>query len=232
MTLKDKLKDRIISHKNYYDSSGRLKSTAFYCKCPTPNCKNTVSIDKARDIDRLCRSCTAKVEKSKRRHVYRFHTSNLDECKHNPKYPHLFVREEISQYGCVRHIYSCPICNKENKSGRCNSCARRKRPYERTYNKLIRAAKKRRISCNISYEDFVKVCEETSCHYCGKDLNRSKYRSEDGTDAILLDRKDSNKGYTVDNVVSCCWPCNDMKGKYLSYEEMQLIMELRRSHPV
>lgn len=39
------------------------------------------------------------------------------------------------------------------------------------------------------------------CFYCGSKI-----------ETIGLDRIDSRFGYTIDNIVSCCWPCNRMKG--------------------
>ena len=38
------------------------------------------------------------------------------------------------------------------------------------------------------------------CHYCGS------------TEWIGIDRKDSDIGYSIENSVSCCWPCNKFKG--------------------
>ena len=34
-----------------------------------------------------------------------------------------------------------------------------------------------------------------------------------------MDRKDNNKGYEKDNVVPCCWRCNNGRGNLFSYEE-------------
>jgi len=52
------------------------------------------------------------------------------------------------------------------------------------------------------------------CHYCFDDLNPT------GTG---LDRKDNDKGYLIDNVVSCCCTCNRMRSDKFSYEEMLVL---------
>jgi len=38
------------------------------------------------------------------------------------------------------------------------------------------------------------------CYYCG-----------DNIETIGLDRLNNTKGYSLDNIVSCCTPCNMMK---------------------
>lgn len=38
-------------------------------------------------------------------------------------------------------------------------------------------------------------------------------------DASNLDRKDSVKPYTLDNVVVCCWRCNKVKNTTFTYTE-------------
>lgn len=61
------------------------------------------------------------------------------------------------------------------------------------------SAKQRGLYFDLSYEEFLQF-KGTVCSYCG-----------DSLDCIRLDRIDSNLGYRLDNVVSCCWTCNKMK---------------------
>ncbi len=67
------------------------------------------------------------------------------------------------------------------------------------------------------YTEFIKL----PCHYCGGAL--PKY----GTG---LDRKNNSIGYVKENVVPCCATRNDTKGAHLTYEEMLMLMEYRRTH--
>ena len=53
----------------------------------------------------------------------------------------------------------------------------------------------------ISREDFVELFYAEECYLCGRS---NEYNS--------VDRKESNIGYTKDNVATCCWICNNMKG--------------------
>lgn len=66
---------------------------------------------------------------------------------------------------------------------------------------------------DLTFEEYCAILAKSKlkCHYCGSKLNSTGYG---------LDRKDSNKGYTKDNVVTCCGMCNRTKNCYLSYEEM------------
>lgn len=56
------------------------------------------------------------------------------------------------------------------------------------------------------------------CHYCGAEPREAMYGRVriDKTRARVryngIDRFDSKRGYEPDNVVSCCWVCNRMKG--------------------
>ena len=50
---------------------------------------------------------------------------------------------------------------------------------------------------NLSFEDFKRLVA-LNCCYCGEKVTG-------------LDRIDSNKGYTLDNVAPCCKYCNIMK---------------------
>lgn len=48
--------------------------------------------------------------------------------------------------------------------------------------------------------DHFEALWQKPCHYCGGDIA-----------TIGLDRVDSSKGYTLDNVVTCCFDCNGLK---------------------
>ncbi|MCK5061739.1 hypothetical protein KAR28_04260 [Candidatus Parcubacteria bacterium] len=67
-------------------------------------------------------------------------------------------------------------------------------------------AKKRGIEFKITLDDFVKLWKKP-CFYCGCEI-----------DQIGIDRVDNQKGYTVENIQSCCGWCNVMKNKYTEKE--------------
>jgi hypothetical protein len=84
--------------------------------------------------------------------------------------------------------------------------------YGHSKNKAIRNG----IIWDISKDQFIELCK-LPCEYCG---------SKVVTTGSGLDRKDPNIGYTIDNVVPCCYLCNTMKWNYWSYNEMKEIGKL------
>ena len=55
---------------------------------------------------------------------------------------------------------------------------------------------------------------EYKCEYCKKTPVKGR---------LGLDRKDSNGGYSMDNIVLCCRLCNTLKNKFWSYEDFKSI---------
>lgn len=71
---------------------------------------------------------------------------------------------------------------------------------------------------NLDKETFWKL-SQGKCHYCGAEPNEfnawNRKSNRKTVDEVVLlngiDRIDSDKGYTPDNCVSCCFTCNTMK---------------------
>jgi len=69
-----------------------------------------------------------------------------------------------------------------------------------------------------SYEDFINMVSNF-CFYCGcgPDSITTSSNTKHGIGAFKhlgLDRVDNDKGYTLDNVVPCCFQCNNAKWSY------------------
>jgi hypothetical protein len=96
----------------------------------------------------------------------------------------------------------------------------RKRPYEALYNQLLRVGKKGCHAVELTYEDFIKFTKFKTCIYCKNELQWSEYDIRKWGQRYNLDRKDTLKGYSLDNCVPCCKTCNAMKSKHFSYEAM------------
>lgn len=84
----------------------------------------------------------------------------------------------------------------------------------RTYE---RSAKKRNLEFNLTKEEFSGLTKQ-NCYYCGIEPLGVSYRM-DYNDSRWgeyiyngIDRKDNNKGYIIENCVSCCKECNYFKG--------------------
>jgi len=99
-----------------------------------------------------------------------------------------------------------------------------KYPYKRLYNKLINNAKKKNQEISITYQDFLEFTRIKNCHYCKTELTWIKHGQK--ATKYNLDQKDPNKGYCKENLVPCCWDCNNLKSNKFTYDEFKKIREL------
>ena len=110
------------------------------------------------------------------------------------------IDEDISEYlkrnaqNAKQWRENNPEKVKNNNQNKINSITLQYRVY-------LRSAEDKKLDFEISQEEFNKIVKET-CHYC----NVIQKRGFNG-----IDRLDSNKGYVLDNCVSCCKTCNYMK---------------------
>ena len=92
----------------------------------------------------------------------------------------------------------------------------------RRYRVLINRAKAAGLTATIPFERYEMLLKEP-CHYCGGVIN---------TSGIGLDRRDSAKGYDINNVVPCCATCNAVKNNVFTEEEMlrlgEVICDIRK----
>lgn len=77
-------------------------------------------------------------------------------------------------------------------------------------------ARSRGHFCDITDEQFISYWN-SPCVYCQKVIIKET--------GIGLDRINNNLHYTIDNVVSCCGPCNKIRNNYLTHDEMKIAME-------
>lgn len=76
-------------------------------------------------------------------------------------------------------------------------------------------------------EDLFRKLTSSVCFYCGRSPN--KFQKSTGGEIYIyngIDRKDSSLGYTENNVVSCCWPCNQLKSSRNSDQFLSHILEI------
>lgn len=68
------------------------------------------------------------------------------------------------------------------------------------YSSYVMGAKNRNIKWNLTKKEVKIFWKNSNCTYCG-----------DFIDGLGLDRIDSNKDYSIDNITPCCTICNRMK---------------------
>jgi hypothetical protein len=156
------------------------------------------------------------------------------------KYHRLIVICKTNEIKHHEHLFEF-LCECGNKivlpyntvaSGRRKSCGclgieklrRGKDPGEGGLNRLLwqytTSAKKAKRNFDLSIEEF-KVLTKGNCYYCGakpsqivsmNPLNPKDHYSDYVYNGI--DRIDNDKGYSKNNVVSCCKRCNKIKIDY------------------
>lgn len=148
------------------------------------------------------------------------------------------IWEALCDCGKSTHVYPNNAKNGTHKSCGCYSKSIRKSNGEksRKHDPIISSAKivwRSYKNQFVDFESFYKISQK-NCHYCGRPphrtFNQSDYPRKTGGQASDyqrqngnftyngLDRVDSSKAHTMDNVVPCCWICNRMKND-LSVED-------------
>ena len=90
------------------------------------------------------------------------------------------------------------------------------------YTHIKGGAKHRKIKFNITKEDFINWYnnQEKKCIYCSR-IEQDAIKDRNGNyKRLSIDRKDNDKGYTLNNIVLCCHRCNTIKSKIFTYEQM------------
>lgn len=144
----------------------------------------------------------------------------------SPKGNRTVRAEWMCQCECGNILFKTNSNLKDSKKVKmCTSCAyknrpqstRRYSPEERLYRLMIvdRCAKSDRIDNFITIDEFLIVAKQ-NCHYCDAEPRLRKYTKNkivEDTQILLngIDRIDSSKHYSVDNIVPCCTICNRIK---------------------
>ena len=87
---------------------------------------------------------------------------------------------------------------------------------KKRWGRLVSYAKRKNILLNLTFEGYEMLVNQP-CFYCGVANTGTGYG---------LDKKIPNLGYTLDNSVSCCPPCNQIKGNLLTDKQMQLMISI------
>lgn len=98
--------------------------------------------------------------------------------------------------------------------------------YKNLYSNLKSSCKRQNILNSLTFEESVQMYN-SNCYYCDSPPSNSFKSLAMGTTPVLyngIDRIDPKQGYTRDNTVSCCFPCNRAKSD-LSIEQFYNLIE-------
>lgn len=115
-------------------------------------------------------------------------------------------------------------CYKIEQTKRYNSLEPGEAGFNVLFKRYLKDCKKKKRNFELTKEEFKNLTKKC-CFYCGKQPYRVIQPLHISTAYIYngIDRIDSNKDYTVNNVVSCCKDCNLMKNNLDIYEFIQQI---------
>ncbi len=98
--------------------------------------------------------------------------------------------------------------------------------YLNLYNSLKSSCKRKNRECSITFDEAISLYQ-SNCYYC-KEEPSNTYKHANNKHLILkyngIDRIDSSKGYSLDNVVPCCKYCNRAKND-LSQKDFYKLIE-------
>ena len=111
--------------------------------------------------------------------------------------------------------YKFPLRASRQEAGCQQCCNNARKLWHRTphgrFVAAVAAAKRKRISWALEEDQYIELSFKP-CVYCGDST---------GEAGIGLDRKNSQLGYALENVVPCCKGCNMVRGKdYIPFDIM------------
>lgn len=98
-----------------------------------------------------------------------------------------------------------------------NSGSRYRKTARCRYSIYRSSAKRRGLKFNLTLEQFSNLISRP-CWYCGRSVRSG------------LDRVINNNGYTIDNVVPCCLPCNRSKNNMSGADFFVMCYMVARKH--
>jgi len=170
------------------------------------------------------------------------------------KFGRLTVIEKVGsdKYKNITWLCKCE-CGKEKvisgpklRNGNTKSCGCLRKEYERSgiasrlplglasmrgvLSDYKVSAKRRKLEFNLTEEQFKELIQQ-NCYYCGSKPNNISKRFNCNGSYIYngLDRIDNTKGYTIDNVVSCCRFCNMAKNNHTIQEFKEWIKKVYKN---
>jgi hypothetical protein len=107
----------------------------------------------------------------------------------------------------------------------------RKPPYHWLHRILCYSAKERNLECDISLDNLIDFIEIKNCHYCDAVIEwPGPHHKKGSRQNINLDRIDNNRGYLFQNVVVCCWTCNQARRNFYTYQEWKAMTAALREY--
>lgn len=124
--------------------------------------------------------------------------------------------EHLKLNGKSHHTLSCGCLQKEKarENGKKNILPPGEYSKRCLYHDYKTRAKGKNLTFSLSRDIFDNLINQ-ECFYCGNTPSNKHKHCRRKTEELMyngIDRKNSKKGYDIDNVVPCCSDCNYAKG--------------------
>jgi len=169
----------------------------------------------------MCKLCSSKYSKRTRAV---FKEANLDPNKEwDPEYTRTCPRCEIKLNAENNFHKDSNVV--DGYASWCSKCISKSQQTPKAKWRCLRkGAKRRGYSFMLTFEDCSGLFLD-NCHYCGK-------HSVEEVKIHGLDRVDNEKGYSIDNVVTCCEQCNVAKATQTYEDFIQQANDIAKRHPL
>lgn len=131
-----------------------------------------------------------------------------------------YLKVKCQKCGCEYILCYTKSLEKAKQCLHCNSVFGSDSGKNALWNDYKGSAHDRNLDWELTPNQFSKLISE-NCHYCNTPPQPKNIRSNKHPYMVTvngIDRLDASKGYTIDNVVSCCTKCNYMKLKMTEKE--------------
>lgn len=129
----------------------------------------------------------------------------------------LYRQKNIEHIKKRQHEYDIEY-NKRNREKLSAQQKERNQTPQGKYKQYQHAAEYRNLEFILTFEEFMTFWQEP-CWYCLVTIS-----------TVGLDRLDNHKGYKVDNLVSCCITCNEMKMDRSTKEFFSHLQKILKVH--
>ena len=118
----------------------------------------------------------------------------------------------------------CIECIKKYNSDNYKQISKKQKARCRTikgkYNSLTAAARERKQTTSITFEQYKQLLAKNECYYCDESL--------EGAAGHSLNRINSSKGYMLENVRPCCRICNKIMNNFTKEQITSRIYKLAK----
>lgn len=137
------------------------------------------------------------------------------------------IRENFFTNGKTK---SCGCYGSRNSVYRINQKPEGDSALHSYFSSYKNAAAKRKLEFLLTKEQFIEITKQ-NCYYCGSVPRYLHFNKRANGEVYVngIDRIENNKGYLIDNCVSCCKNCNIAKARLTQEQFFELVINIYNS---